>query len=159
MKQTNRDKLSRHYHILGHVYDFSNTYPKFDGKTIAKKERLVAMFKYLLEQIGYRFEPITRPMPAILMNWQFIDRKFLCNWMNTCCQQLVTIPAELIRLSYLDIDGFCLRYKNGHSSRIVSLRLTADGYDYQTTTTIELSTKIVQRFMSVNFKNKIIIIN
>lgn len=143
-----------------HTIDFSKTFPIFDGKTIAKKDSMVRMFRYVLNEIGYSFEPFARPVPPMLLNWQIIDKTCLRRWIIKCLRQLSSIPTAIIRMSYLDIDGFCFYDKtSGKTHKLVHCIFIADGYRYETTTTINLVSGIVCRFMQSNFQNKQILIN
>lgn len=147
------------FELCGHILDFSNTYPKFDGKSLCSKQRVVDMFKFLLKESGYVFEPVVRPVPAILLNYQFIDKRYLFDWIKRCCLQMVILDSGILKVSTLDFDGFCFtNVFNGNKERIVRLTLDADNYHYDCCTTIGSSAAVIQRFMNTNFRNKCVYI-
>ena len=72
--------------------DLRGNLPKIDGKLISSKVMLVSTIMKILLEHGYTFDPINRPVPAFLRNYQSIDRKYLVrffrNWLTTLRKNL-----------------------------------------------------------------------
>lgn len=147
------------YNIANHTIDFRNTYPKVDGVLLGKKELLVNFFFKLLHEVGYSFEPVLRPLPAMLMNWRNIDYRYMRKWIVLCLKQLVVTPPEIFPYCVLDLDGFSLYDKRTERYfRLVHLKLSADNYSYDATVSFDNVASIVNRFMCSEYTNKICVI-
>lgn len=147
------------YNIGLHQIDFTQAFPLFDGKCLKKKDEWLRMLKWCLKECGYTFDFISRPVPPIMINWLYMDRKYLRKFLIRVLEQLDSIDSGILRLLILDIDGFCLRAPNGSSHKVVRLILTADGYRQELVTTVCLASKVCERFMNTAYKNKQILIN
>lgn len=150
---------TRIFNVGLHQINFSQAFPLFDGKCLKRKDEWLRMIKWCLKQLGYSFDHISRPIPALMVNWMCIDRKFLRKWMIKVLEQMETIDDGILRLCYLDLNGFSFKAPDGSSHSVVRLILQADGYRQEVCTTICLASKICERFMNTNFRNKIIVIN
>lgn len=140
--------------------EYSRTYPIVNGKTIVGKESVVKFFCQVLKEIGYVFDPFQRPTPSILVNWRDVDGGFLRRWIKKCFNQITLSPIEVIRLSVLDIDGFCMKDNSTNINyQLVHVLLTAHEYRNEITCTIGNVSAIVSRFMSSNYVNKQVLIN
>lgn len=143
------------YIIANHTIDFRNTYPKVDGVLLGKKELLVNFFFKLLHEVGYSFEPFLRPLPAMLKNWRTIDYRYMRKWIVLCLKQLVVTPVELLSYCVLDLDGFSLYDKRTEKYfRLVHLKLSADGYNYDATVSFDNVASIINRFFASDMTNK-----
>lgn len=140
--------------------EYSRTYPIVNGKTIVGKEAVVKFFCQVLKEIGYIFDPFQRPTPSILVNWRDVDGGFLRRWIKKCFNQITLSPIKVIRLSVLDIDGFCMKDNSTNINyQLVHVLLTAHEYRNEITCTIGNVSAIVSRFMASNYVNKQVLIN
>lgn len=147
------------YYIADHTIDFTNNYAKVDGVLLGKKELLVNFFMSLLTEVGYSFEPVVRPLPAILRNWRSIDYRYIRKWIILCLKQLVVTPKELYLYCVLDLDGFSLYDKRSEKFyRLVHIKLSADGYKYDATVTFDNVASIINRFFASDMSNKFCLI-
>lgn len=148
------------YNIGSYEIEYSRTYPVVNGKTITSKEGVVKFFCQLLKDVGYHFDPIERPTPSILINWRDLDGAFLRRWLKKCFTQLTQCPLDIIKLSILDIDGFCIVDNVTRCNyQLVHMKLTAVDYSNEITCTIGNVSAIVSRFMTSNYVNKQVVIN
>ena len=109
--------------------DLRGNLPKIDGKLISSKVMLVSTIMKILLEHGYTFDPIHRPVPAFLRNYQSIDRRYLVRFFRNVVNQLrahMNFPINSCILSY---DGFNIKYPNdGRLTRLCIIKYTYNGF-------------------------------
>lgn len=109
--------------------DLRGNLPKIDGKLISSKVMLVSTIMKILLEHGYTFNPITRPVPAFLRNYDSVDRKYLVRFFRNVVNQLrarLNFPIDSCILSY---DGFNIKYPtDGRLTRLCIIKYTYAGH-------------------------------
>lgn len=147
------------YNFGSHTIDFSKFHPVFDGKSLCTRISWFHLTRWVLDYIGYTFEPFSRPVCPIMTNWNDLSHKFLRSWMIQVFDQISSIDWNILRILPLRVDGFSFKDSNDHYHKVVRLSLKSDDFNQDCCTTIDLSVSIIQRFLNSPYRNKMIIVN
>lgn len=77
------------YQLEGITYDFSKYYLKVNDRLARSNFSLYTTYMKVLKDFGYKFDPLTHPLPPYLLHWQdmpYVDlRNFLRNTISVLC--------------------------------------------------------------------------
>lgn len=142
------------------VIDFTTAFPRLNGEYVLRKQDWLNLIRIALRSVNYKFDLLSHPVPAIITNWSYIDKKTCRKWMIQVFRDITNFPPELIRLMRLDIGGFHIQLKNETKlHRPCRLEMRADGFRESAFCFLEDASNIVERFLNTNHTNKIIVVN
>lgn len=142
------------------IIDFANAFPKVNGVVMVHKTEWLELVRIAVRYVGYKFDHITHPVPAIIVNWNQCSKHTLRRWMIRIFRDISLLPPEIVRMCRLDIGGFVVEKPNDKKVyRPCRLELKAENY-HQVAFCFENDVpNVVERFMNTNFINKMILIN
>lgn len=109
--------------------DLKGNLPKIDGKVISSNRMLTNVIVAILSEHGYTFDPISRPVPAFLRNYDCVDRKYLVRFFRNVVNQLRAGLDFPLDAYFLSCDGFTTKYPTtGRLVRLCVVKYVYNGH-------------------------------
>lgn len=139
-------------------YDFSGDLPRVNGELLRSNTSIAANIISLLESVGYKFGT-THPLPAIIKNYNSVNRKDLVYLFYVLCNQIDTFPKSVYDFLTVTAHGFSISfYDDVYPERICKCVFKLDNKETVRYLTLSEVPTAVKRFLcSIGFKKSVII--
>lgn len=134
-------------------YDFSKFLPKVNGITLRSNIELAREIHSLLDSINYRFD-FNHPEPAILRNYQAVERKCLVILLRNLVNQISVFPSSVCELFIVTSSGFAISLGNSKWERICRIYLHSDERKIMRIVPLSQVSKIVEEWFKSSLTNK-----
>lgn len=143
---------------LHNIYTFGGTYPHINGLVVKSNEALHQAICELLVDIRYRFDPIKRPVPAILYNYRDVRTKCLVDLLRTTVMQLELLDS-VENLVFTNKGFQLVTPVLSHPERLVRVKFTSNEFKCERLVPLCNVTSVVDNLFSREYTNKCLIIN
>ena len=109
---------------LNHTYIFRRL-PILDGRVLSSKYSIYQAIMSMLRESGYTFDLMSRPVPPILRNYQYIERFVLVKLFKNLYDVISTCPFESFKDLPIISSGFAF---TTFDSRCLVVDESADNY-------------------------------
>lgn len=134
-------------------YDFSKFLPKVNGITLRSNIELAREIHTLLDSINYRFD-FNHPEPAILRNYQNVERKCLIVLLRNLVNQISVFPTSIHDLFIVTSSGFAISLGNSKWDRICRIYLHSDERKILRIVPLSQVSNIVETWLKSSLTNK-----